>query len=135
MLLDDPENRTTKEGRPDQAQNLRPLFHDLLTFFAGTYRDVFGLMAGPPLHDPIAVAVLLREDEIFFDDHQGERWHVEVVTDGVHSDIDEERGQVGRTVISKAEQGGVRIPRSLQVERFWAMIDAALTQAEIALQA
>lgn len=92
-------------------------------------------MAGPPLHDPIAVAVLLRHDEIVFDDHQGERWHVEIVTDGLHSDNDEERGQVGRTIISKAEQGGVRIPRSLQVERFWAMIDAALTQAEIALQA
>lgn len=134
MLLDDPESRTTKKRRPEQAQNLRRLFHDLLTFFAGTYRDVFGLMDGPPLHDPIAVAVLLREDEVSFDD-QGERWHIQVITDGLHSDKDEEKGRLGLTIISKAEQGGVRIPRALQVDRFWAVIDAALTQAEIALQA
>ncbi|KAI9837954.1 MAG: hypothetical protein M1819_006108 [Sarea resinae] len=38
---------------------LRRLLHDLLTFFSATYADVFGLTAGPPLHDPLAVAAII----------------------------------------------------------------------------
>ena len=109
---------------------VRPLFHDLLIFFAATYREVFGLVEGPPLHDPNAIAVLLSDAEISFDDRGGERWNVQVVTDGLHSEDDAERGQVGRTIISKANGKGVRIPRGVDVQRLWDMIEDCVQRAE-----
>ncbi|KAL9103442.1 MAG: hypothetical protein Q9163_001505 [Psora crenata] len=121
-----------RSGASSGASNLtlRPLFHDLLVFFAGTYRDVFGLIDGPPLHDPIAVAVLLEGPETVFNDHGSERWHVKVVTDGLHSEEDEERRQVGRIIIQKADGQGVRIPREIDVDRFWTIVDDCLHRTE-----
>ncbi len=113
----------------DAILNLRQLFHEILLFFAHTYRDIFGLTKGPPLHDPLAVAILL-ENTLKFDDHDGERWHINVVTDGLHSDNSEEQGEVGRTVITKAEEGGVRIPRGVDVHRFWSIVDECMRRAE-----
>ena len=115
------------------AKNLRQMFHDLLLFFAKTYSDVYGLTEGPPLHDPIAVAVLLEAIEdanMSFDDDGGERWNVNIVTDGLHSRQGAERGQVGRTVITKSDHGGVRIPRGMHVESFWTLIERCLQEAE-----
>jgi len=121
---------------PENPLNIRRLFYEILVFFAHTYSEVFGLKDGPPLHDPIAVAVLLNHlgSPCLFDDHEGERWHVQVVTDGLHSERDEERGQLGRTVITEAEKGGVRIPRGMNVTQFWVLIEfcLGLTQAAIA---
>lgn len=118
------------------AANLRQMFHDLLLYFAHTYREVYGLTQGPPLHDPIAVAVCLEAVTgpiMKFADNGGERWHVNIVTDGLHSRHEEERGQVGRTVITKADQGGVRIPRSMDVQSFWRVLDRCLQAAERAI--
>ena len=115
------------------AKNLRQMFHDLLLFFAHTYSEVYGLTQGPPLHDPIAVAVLLEAMFIKFDDVGGERWHVSIVTDGLHSRHDEERGQVGRTVVTQSDHGGVRIPRAMNVASFWAVIESCLQNAERAI--
>lgn len=111
------------------------MLHDLLMFFAHTYADVFGLVGGPPLHDPLAVAVILAdnmEHGVDFDDRGGERWLVDVVTDGLHSEVDEERGQVGRTRVSRVESGGggVRIPRGLDVGAFWALMEGCVGRAE-----
>ena len=116
------------------------MLHDLLTFFAHTYSDVFGLTAGPPLHDPIAVAVVLfdqAEEDPRFDDGGGERWQVKIVTEGLHSDLEEEQGQVGRTIATKVigSGGGVRIPRGLDVQRFWAVIELCIQRAESAATA
>ncbi|KAL2043094.1 hypothetical protein N7G274_004154 [Stereocaulon virgatum] len=115
--------------------NLRQMFHQILIFFAHTYRDVYGLSKGPPLHDPLAVAILLdgQSEVLNFDDCGGERWHVNVVTDGLHSDLDSERGEVGRTVITRAEEGGVRIPSRVDVHRFWVLVDQCMQRAEQAM--
>ncbi len=43
----------------DAPSPFRRAVHGLLLFFAGTYRDVFGFTEGPPLHDPVAVALAL----------------------------------------------------------------------------
>ena len=118
------------------AKNVRQMFHDLLLFFAHTYSEVYGITEGPPLHDPIAVAVLLDTITgplLKFDDGGGERWHVNIVTDGLHSRHEEERGQVGRTVVTKSDHGGVRIPRSMDVESFWAVMESCLQNAERAI--
>ncbi|KAI4261202.1 MAG: hypothetical protein L6R42_003595 [Xanthoria sp. 1 TBL-2021] len=113
-----------------KASDVRQMFNDLLIFFAHTYADVFGITDGPPLHDPLAVAVILFEgyEDLKLDYRKGERWDVSVVTDGLHSDDDHQRGQVGRTVISPSKEkgAGVRIPRGLDVELFWDTVDNCL---------
>ena len=114
--------------------NIRKLFHEILTYFAKTYSDIFGLTEGPPLHDPIAVAVLLDNviDYGAFDELGNQRWQVKVITDGMHSDLEQEQGQVGRTVIGLPLQGkdGVRIPKDLDVDKFWEILDGCLSRAE-----
>ncbi|KAI9791665.1 MAG: Uridine nucleosidase 1 [Piccolia ochrophora] len=108
---------------------LRQLLHDLLVFFASTYQNVFGISAGPPLHDPLAVAVLLPSDEVQFEFAQGERWIVEVVTDGLHG---QGGSMVGRTIVRKLPEGehGIRIPRGLKVDAFWSMLEQCIARAE-----
>jgi uridine nucleosidase len=102
-------------------------------FFAHTYATVFGLSEGPPLHDPLAVAVLLAdhpdpEHRIDFSDNDGERWDVNVVLEGE---------QLGRTVATRTqiEDGtgkgmGIRIPRSLDLEKFWQTLEACMKSAD-----
>lgn len=114
------------------------MFYELLMFFAHTYARVFNITAGPPLHDPLAVAVLLFDQgigELGFVDGEGdgERWVVDVITEGLHSSNEAERGQVGRTVVQAAEKGthgGVRIMRQLDVERFWVVLEECVVRAE-----
>lgn len=115
-------------GREDRAHptRLRRMFHELLMFFAHTYEEVFGLSEGPPLHDPVAVAVLLDRlaggSESLFEDAKHERWHVHVETAG-----EEE----GRTRVSASDEG-VFIPRTLQLGRFWDIIEDCMAKADAA---
>lgn len=117
------------------ASRLRPLLHQLVMFFASTYAHIYGLTTGPPLHDPLAVAAILSgpsDEKMNFDDYDGERWHVNVVTGGLHSIFSDRRGQVGRTIAKITPEGhdGVRIPRSLNVGRFWDMVESCIQRAE-----
>jgi inosine-uridine nucleoside N-ribohydrolase len=88
---------------------------DLLRFFAGTYRSVFGF-PHPPVHDPCAVAWLI-DPEV-------------VATEAMHVDI-ETRSQAcdGRTVCDRYGVTGrppnAEVGVELDVERFWdLMLDA-----------
>ncbi|KAK2767473.1 Uridine nucleosidase 1 [Arachnomyces sp. PD_36] len=135
----------TADGPPPTV--LRQILHDLLIFFASTYNETFGLESGPPLHDPVAVAVLLsnlngrgeveikgNRDLVSFDDNGGERFVVSVVTDGAHSRDPAICREVGRTVAQPVEKGsgvgGVTIPRGLDVERFWGLIADCIKRAD-----
>lgn len=106
---------------------LRTMFNELLMFFAHKYAEVFGLTEGPPLHDPLAVAVVLSnhpdpEVRIAFQDNGGERWDVDVVLEGE---------QIGRTVATKANTGeGVMIPRALDLEKFWSTLESCMAAAD-----
>lgn len=115
-----------------EASVLRVLFNQILTFFAKTYADVFGLTEGPPLHDPLAVAAVFLPD--LFEDKGGERFHIKVVLDGEHGvdEIARITSQCGRTVVTplKSGQAGVRIPRSLDTMTIWRILDLCLKQAE-----
>ncbi|MCJ1284117.1 hypothetical protein MMC26_003448 [Xylographa opegraphella] len=128
--------RTLLYGNSEEGEEpttLRKMLHDLLIFFAGTYTEVFGLVEGPPLHDPVAVAVLLDNfgfEQLGFDDRGGERWEVNVVTDGQHSKDESLRGQLGRTVVSRVDGEGVRIPRGLDVKAFWRVFEECVQRAE-----
>ncbi|KAI9785288.1 MAG: Uridine nucleosidase 1 [Candelina submexicana] len=68
----------------NDRSHLRQLLHDLLTFFAATYAEVFGLTSGPALHDPLAVAVVLCDQPEYkglIDTNTSEPRVLEVVTD------------------------------------------------------
>ncbi|KZV82359.1 uridine nucleosidase [Exidia glandulosa HHB12029] len=59
---------------------LTPLRHTLSTllfFFAHAYRDVFGFLEGPPLHDALTIAYLVKP-ELF----TGKRQHVDIELHG-----------------------------------------------------
>ncbi|KAI5280230.1 Uridine nucleosidase 1, partial [Ascosphaera acerosa] len=135
------------------SSDLRQMLFDLLTFFTKTYKDVFGLVDGPPLHDPLAVAVLLSnlnptlmarpggpELALTFDDRGGERFHVRAVTDGVHQQDRARVGQLGRTVVTPLEGGaqgcgGVAIPRGVDVPAFWGIVKDCIRRAGACRQA
>jgi uridine nucleosidase len=101
-----------------------------MSYFAGTYADVFSITEGPPLHDPLAVAAAYNPD--IFDDRGGERFQVDVVTEGVHSPNQSEVGELGRTKVTKLLEGkgGCRIPRGVNLDEFWASIENALKRAD-----
>lgn len=111
------------QGIPDSTR-LRKMFYELLTFFAKTYANVFGLTEGPPLHDPLAIAVLLAElnedTAIKFDDEDGERFGIDVVLS---------RLELGRTKTSTTEEG-IRIPRRLDRPKFWRVLNDCLERAD-----
>ena len=107
---------------------LRTMFNELLIYFAGTYENAWGMDQGPPLHDPLAVAILLAdhpdpEVRINFNDSNGERWDLDVVLSGLEE---------GRTVATKLEQGkpGAFIPRSLDMDKFWLTLEACMAKAD-----
>jgi uridine nucleosidase len=128
------------EGKYGQEKStLRTMLVELLTFFARTYSDVFGITEGPPLHDPLAVAVVLDDvkgEEIPFYDFKGkegrrERFQVMVVTDGTHEDA-LLGAETGRTIVKLLPDGeqGVKIPRSLDTKRFWSVLEECLGRAD-----
>jgi uridine nucleosidase len=121
-----------KEVDGTEATVLRVLFNQILTFFAKTYADVFGLTEGPPLHDPLAVAMVFLPD--LFDDKGGERFAVKVVIDGEHGvdEIARTTSQCGRTILTPLKAGGVgvRVPRGLDAGLIWRILDLCLKQAE-----
>lgn len=101
-----------------------------MSFFAGTYAEVFSITEGPPLHDPLAVAAAIYPE--MFNDEGGERFVVDVVTEGIHSTTQSEVGQLGRTKVTKLppSEGGCRIPRSVDLTGFWDIVEAAMTRAD-----
>lgn len=124
-------SRDQDQDPPARPTRMRTMFHELLMFFAKTYDEVFGLSDGPPLHDPLAVAIPLaslpRSDEtsgLEFHDADGERWEVEIVTEGE---------QVGRTKVRPVAadgEGGVFIPRTLDYQRFWDTLEECMARAD-----
>ncbi|GIK02428.1 uridine nucleosidase 1 [Aspergillus viridinutans] len=129
-------------GDPTQTPSvLRRMMHALLVFFAQTYDTVFGLSSGPPLHDPLAVAVAISnlnptfakkhpDKALKFNDKNGERFAVDVVTDGIHSMNVLETGQLGRTLATPMGGHGVAIPRGVDLEAFWGLILDCLERAD-----
>ena len=109
---------------------LRALFTQIMSFFASTYADVFSITEGPPLHDPLAVAAAIDPD--IFDDAGGERFQVDIVTKGMHSMTQSEVGELGRTKVTKLRlgEGGCRIPRGVDLTKFWDSIESAMKRAD-----
>ncbi|KAI0540761.1 inosine-uridine preferring nucleoside hydrolase-domain-containing protein [Xylaria digitata] len=150
LLLQGVEAATTAAAAEDirnkdinAKSTLRQMLVELLMFFAETYRDVFGIIEGPPLHDPLAVAAILtgtRHEIPFYDFNsanlkgpaQRERFEVRVVTEGTLEDAREKGSQTGRTIVRLLPPGeaGVRIPRGVNIELFWKVIEECCQRAD-----
>ena len=120
---------------------LRRIMHALLMFFGSTYETVFGITTGPPLHDPLAVAMILSNlnpeyakkhptKALKFDDKDGERFNISIVTDGKHGKDVSVTGQLGRAVVTPAQGHGVGIPRGVDNDAFWNMVLECLQLAD-----
>ncbi|KAI5861761.1 Inosine/uridine-preferring nucleoside hydrolase [Durotheca rogersii] len=144
LLYGPPDDGESGKGHPREGRgksDLRVMLVELLNFFATTYRDVFGITEGPPLHDPLAVAAVLvgTDHEIPFYDYDDaaradarERFAVEVVTEGTLEDARDRGAQTGRTLVRPLPPGvpGVRIPRGLDIPRFWREVEACCQRAD-----
>jgi uridine nucleosidase len=119
---------SSENGQTPSA--LRALFTQIMSFFAGTYAEVFSITEGPPLHDPLAVSAAIYPE--IFNDQGGERFQVDIVTEGVHSMTQSDVGELGRTKVKKLPpgEGGCRIPRGVDLVSFWASIESALRRAD-----
>jgi uridine nucleosidase len=111
----------------------RKLFGEILAFFAKTYANVFGIQAGPPVHDVLAVAATFAPS--LFKDNDGERFEIDVMTDGSHhrtATMLASQSQVGRTHATPVVTGqtGVRIPRDVDCDAMWRLIDECLSRSE-----
>nr|POE88241.1 uridine nucleosidase [Quercus suber] len=132
------------EPTMETVSTTRRLFFEILTYFSRTYAEVFGLTQGPPMHDPLAVAVIFAP-ELFIcnvtaseDEGQGERFKVQVVTEGEHSGSGEPlngASQCGRTIATLLPLGqvGVRIPRGLEAKEIWGLLEGCLWRTEVAI--
>ncbi|KFY21614.1 hypothetical protein V491_02959, partial [Pseudogymnoascus sp. VKM F-3775] len=119
---------------------LRTMLVELLCFFAETYDKVFGLSDGPPLHDPLAVAAIFEGTEYampLYDHEEGqqdrhERFNVTVITEGTHAEALNGKTETGRTIATLLPPGqeGVMIPRSLNVQNFWRVLEDCLDKAD-----
>jgi uridine nucleosidase len=140
LLLYGPSRTASPSSPPSQ---LRVMLIELINFFAETYASVFGITAGPPLHDPLALAVILdgiAGVEMPFYDFIGvngekgrnERYAVNIISEGTHAQAVAGETQTGRTVATLLPDGaeGVKIPRSLNVERFWDVLEVCLQRAD-----
>lgn len=116
--------------------------------FLSQNREVFGIVEGPPLHDPLAVAAVLTGTpwEIPFYEYdinipnaenKRERFDIKVDLSGTHADALHRGSQLGRTVATLLPPGeeGVRIPRGLDIPRFWREMEECVQRADEANEA
>ncbi|KAK1973028.1 inosine-uridine preferring nucleoside hydrolase [Colletotrichum eremochloae] len=143
LLLYGKEGTAAAEKTGKGKTTLRQMLVELLMFFAKTYSDVFGITAGPPLHDPLAVAAVLggTKHEIPFRDYNTkkgncvkyhERFELTVVTEGDIEEAKAGRSQLGRTIARPLPPGseGVRIPRGLDITMFWRVLEECTERAD-----
>ena len=113
-----------KKSSSTHPTRLRKMFYDLLTFFGQTYADTFGLVDGPPVHDPLTIAAVLatlKDPKARIDvEDTGERYKINVELQGP---------QTGRTRVESSTPG-VTIPRKVDVVKFWEEINLCLERAD-----
>lgn len=84
-----PINRHREQSHPCSclcSPNLRKMVSSFATYFGETYRKVFGLNDGPPLHDAMTIAYAFSP-ALF----QSRRLHLDAETRGEHSDCNHRR--------------------------------------------
>ena len=71
------------------------------------------------------------------DPNRRERFDIKVVTEGTHEDALHRGSQLGRTIATLLPPGqeGVRIPRGLDIEKFWLVLEQCVQRADDANEA
>jgi uridine nucleosidase len=111
------------------ATRLRMIFHELIMFYGNSYANKTGITSGPPLHDALAIAALLFNHadialKIDIFDNDREKWNIDVVLEGE---------QIGRTVITPSIEQGSMVPRSMNIDKFWEVLDQCMARADEAM--
>ncbi|KAG5363766.1 hypothetical protein CJU89_2950 [Yarrowia sp. B02] len=88
------------------------MFFELMTFFRDTYETEFGFVDGPPVHDPLSVAVLLPGIVT-----KQRRVGVEVEVEG------DKRGML------EEKAGHVTVVEEVDLDKFWGLVLDALKRA------
>lgn len=120
-------------GVPGAKNEFRTMLFELLTFFSATYERVFGITAGPPLHDPLAVAAIIPTDEIAW---EMEEVRVEVVCHGedlgktIKTHEEPEVHGVGLGGEARGSVVRVRVPVKVDVDAFWGVLLEAVARAD-----
>lgn len=66
-----------------------------------------------------------------------ERFDVKVVTEGTHDDALHRGARLGQTIVTLLPPGeeGVRIPRGLDIPKFWIVLEECVQRADLANEA
>jgi uridine nucleosidase len=104
------------------------MYYELLAFFADTYKKHQGFIDGPPVHDPLAVAVLLYlyKEEFSLEEFpelkvKYSRHNIAVVQDGPRE---------GMFQLSENPENGAMIADNMDIEKFWDLVFLALDNIE-----
>lgn len=124
--------------RGENCSALRHIFSSLLNFYTSSYRQRYETFEGPPIHDPLAVflvlAMVAREDPSYCDlasacDFHFLQRHLIVLTEG---------GSMGKVSFAnpdadpmRKEKGGVYVGLSINAPFFWHHIYSALEFADV----
>lgn len=111
----------SSDGKDGDVFYVRCMLYELLQFFAKTYRDHFGFDAGPPVHDPLAVAALLTDESGAGLGLEFGEYELDVILDGE---------RVGETVKVRPSAKGVKVLEKIDMDRFWELIYQSLDNLE-----
>lgn len=109
ILTDSIEKKILNESNPSP---LRKMLYELMVFFKDTYVKEQGFVEGPPIHDPLAVVVLLDEYGVENMGIKSVRLQLDTVEDG------ELEGKLEH----KLNKNGVKVIQELDIEKFWEII-------------
>ncbi|ODV97618.1 hypothetical protein PACTADRAFT_132 [Pachysolen tannophilus NRRL Y-2460] len=98
--------------------NFRQLLYDLIIFFKKTYIEQQGFIKGPPVHDPLAVAVLLP-----FYNLEYENYPLEFKFNTYKLQIIENGPESGKLIILDNNfQNGIKVGYDMNINNFWNIV-------------
>lgn len=103
--------------KADGQSKLRNLLYELMTFFAETYEKSQGFTEGPPLHDPLAVLILLPEYPEYA---EGLNLDFKYYTHKIHV-VEEETDKVGMFEPTD-DANGAKVFYDLNVDEYWKIL-------------
>ncbi|KAI5953670.1 URH1 [Candida jiufengensis] len=128
-------NEMYNELNPQKNSDLRLAFFKILMFFTLTYKQENSMSLGPPLHDPVAVYILLP-----FIDNNFKEYGYKFIQKRITVEINNKE-RIGEciylnnnSVENENEDDGVNIGEELDASKFWECLLKCLHNAELNLQ-
>lgn len=117
-ILDEPTEK--KILNAPNTTPLRKMLYELMVFFKETYVKEQGFIQGPPIHDPLAVVVLLEEYGVEDMGIKSIRYDIDTV----------EEGELEGKLQYKENDNGVKVVMGLNVDKFWEIILKVIETAD-----